>query len=69
LLCLAVVGDHLRWVVTDDEGGALADWLRDASADQLQALRGPSGSAAIQRHSSERRRADVPASADPATLA
>jgi hypothetical protein len=27
LLCLAVVGDHLRWVVTEDENDALADWL------------------------------------------
>jgi hypothetical protein len=33
LLCLAVVGDHLRWVVTGDGDGALADWLTDASAD------------------------------------
>jgi hypothetical protein len=31
LLCLAVVGDHLRWVVTDDRDGALAGWLTVAS--------------------------------------
>jgi hypothetical protein len=31
LLCLAVVGDHLRWVVTDDGNGDLADWLTRAS--------------------------------------
>jgi hypothetical protein len=30
LLSMAVVSDHLRWVVTDDEDGALADWLTDA---------------------------------------
>jgi starvation-inducible DNA-binding protein len=30
LLCLAVVGDHVRWVVTGDEGAELADWLTDA---------------------------------------
>jgi hypothetical protein len=33
LLCLAVVGNHLRWVVTDDGDGALADWLTDAGGD------------------------------------
>jgi starvation-inducible DNA-binding protein len=27
LLCLAVVGDHLRWVVRGDEAADLADWL------------------------------------------
>jgi hypothetical protein len=27
LLCLAIVGDHIRWVVTDDRDGTLADWL------------------------------------------
>jgi hypothetical protein len=31
LLCLAVVGDHLRWVLTDDGNGDLADWLTRAS--------------------------------------
>src|SRR4051794_13323072 len=31
LLCLAVVGDHVRSVVTEDEDGALAEWLRAAS--------------------------------------
>jgi hypothetical protein len=30
LLSLAVVGDHLRWVVVGDEAGELADWLADA---------------------------------------
>lgn len=29
LLCLAVVGDHLRWVVRGD-GGELGSWLSDA---------------------------------------
>jgi starvation-inducible DNA-binding protein len=29
LLCLAVVGDHLRWVLVDDDG-ELAAWLADA---------------------------------------
>lgn len=29
LLCLAVVGDHVRWAVTDDD--ELADWLADAA--------------------------------------
>jgi DNA-binding ferritin-like protein len=29
LLCLAVVGDHVRWVLVDDEG-ELAEWLADA---------------------------------------
>ena len=29
LLCLAVVGDHVRWVTNDEE---LAAWLADASA-------------------------------------
>jgi hypothetical protein len=32
LLCLAVVGDHLRWVVTEDEDGALEDWLTAATS-------------------------------------
>jgi starvation-inducible DNA-binding protein len=30
LLCLAVVGDHVRWVVTGNDGAELADWLADA---------------------------------------
>jgi starvation-inducible DNA-binding protein len=30
LLCLAVVGDHVRWVITGDEGAELSDWLADA---------------------------------------
>ena len=40
LLCLAVVGDHIRWVVVGD-GGGLAEWLADtvpewrALADQV----------------------------------
>lgn len=29
LLCLAVVGDHIRWVLVDDDG-ELAEWLADA---------------------------------------
>jgi starvation-inducible DNA-binding protein len=29
LLCLAVVGDHIRWVLTEDDG-ELADWLAEA---------------------------------------
>lgn len=32
LLCLAVVGDHLRWVVTGEASAAFADWLIDAAA-------------------------------------
>jgi hypothetical protein len=31
LLCLAVVGDHLRWVVRDDEASELMDWLSEAA--------------------------------------
>jgi starvation-inducible DNA-binding protein len=30
LLCLAVVGDHLRWVVTGAEAAELAEWLTAA---------------------------------------
>jgi starvation-inducible DNA-binding protein len=30
LLDLAVVGDHVRWVVVGDEVGGLADWLAEA---------------------------------------
>jgi hypothetical protein len=29
LICLAVVGDHVRWVLTDDDG--LRDWLVEAA--------------------------------------
>lgn len=29
LLCLAVVGDHIRWVLTEDDG-ELAEWLAEA---------------------------------------
>ena len=29
LLCLAVVGDHVRWVLVDDDA-ELAEWLADA---------------------------------------
>ena len=29
LLCLAVVGDHVRWVLADDDG-ELAEWLAEA---------------------------------------
>jgi starvation-inducible DNA-binding protein len=32
LLCLAVVGDHLRWVLAGDEAAELADWLGEATA-------------------------------------
>ena len=41
LLWLAVVGDHVRWVLVGDEAGHLDDWLADAipqwrfSADQV----------------------------------
>jgi len=31
LLCLAVVGDHVRWVVTGDDSAAFAGWLSDAA--------------------------------------
>ena len=30
LLCLAVVGDHVRWVLAGNEVGEFADWLADA---------------------------------------
>lgn len=30
LLCLAVVGDHLRWVIVGDEAAELDDWLAGA---------------------------------------
>ena len=30
LLCLAVVGDHVRWVTTGDEASELSDWLAEA---------------------------------------
>src|SRR5438094_10203795 len=29
LICLAVVGDHVRWVLTDDD--ELRDWLAEAA--------------------------------------
>lgn len=32
LLCLAVVGDHLRWVLAGDEAAEFADWLAEATA-------------------------------------
>ncbi|MGH9918745.1 MAG: hypothetical protein ACRD6W_07755, partial [Nitrososphaerales archaeon] len=41
LLCLGVVGDHVRWVLTGDGAQELSDWLVDATsqwrawADQL----------------------------------
>ena len=31
LLCLAVVGDHVRWVLTEDD--ELGDWLAEAAAE------------------------------------
>lgn len=31
LLCLAVVGDHVRWVVTGDGAAKLAEWLVEAT--------------------------------------
>jgi starvation-inducible DNA-binding protein len=30
LLSLAVVGDHVRWVLVDDEAAEFADWLAEA---------------------------------------
>jgi starvation-inducible DNA-binding protein len=30
LLCLAVVGDHVRWVLVGEERGELAQWLADS---------------------------------------
>jgi starvation-inducible DNA-binding protein len=30
LLCLAVAGDHVRWVITGDDAAELGDWLADA---------------------------------------
>lgn len=33
LLCLAVVGDHVRWVLAGDGCEALADWLGEATAE------------------------------------
>jgi starvation-inducible DNA-binding protein len=32
LLCLAVVGDHVRWVLADDDVTELVQWLADAAA-------------------------------------
>lgn len=32
LLCLAVAGDHLRWVLAGDETAELAEWLAEATA-------------------------------------
>ena len=32
LLCLAAVGDHVRWVLVGDECKGLADWLTEAIA-------------------------------------
>jgi len=32
LLCLAVVGDHVRWVLTGDDTEVLVPWLTDAVA-------------------------------------
>ena len=49
LLCLAVVADHVRWVLTDDRDGALGDWLTAACvtwrgwADQVAAELAASG--------------------------
>lgn len=33
LLCLAVVGDHVRWVLRGDDAIELADWLGGATAE------------------------------------
>jgi DNA-binding ferritin-like protein len=33
LLSLAVVGDHVRWVLAGDESEELADWLAEATAE------------------------------------
>jgi starvation-inducible DNA-binding protein len=30
-LCLAVFGDHVRWVLSGDKAAALAQWLADAA--------------------------------------
>jgi starvation-inducible DNA-binding protein len=41
LLCLAIVGDHVRWVLSGDDAAELSTWLADAvmewraSADQV----------------------------------
>lgn len=32
LLCLAVAGDHIRWVLAGEETAELAGWLREAAA-------------------------------------
>lgn len=32
LLCLAVVGDHVRWVLTGDDAPKLAQWLAESAA-------------------------------------
>ena len=32
LVSLAVVGDHVRWVLRGDDAGELVDWLHDAVA-------------------------------------
>jgi starvation-inducible DNA-binding protein len=32
LLCLAVVGDHLRWVLAGEGAAELANWLAEATA-------------------------------------
>jgi hypothetical protein len=33
LLCLAVVGDHVRWVLMDNESDELAHWLAEATTE------------------------------------
>ena len=33
LLCLAVLGDHVRWVVRGDASGELVDWLANISVN------------------------------------
>ena len=42
LICLAVVADHLRWVLTDDD--ELGDWLAEA-AREWRRLGGTGGGA------------------------
>jgi hypothetical protein len=32
LLCLAIVGDHVRWVLTEDRDGELTHWLAAATS-------------------------------------
>ena len=40
LVCLAVVGDHVRWVLTDDD--ELGEWLADAAGQWREWAHEPS---------------------------